>query len=513
MFILGLIVTVLYVLDMTLVSYYGLRNYLVVYLFWRKKEHCRSDLSIHNVLREKFFNLAPEDYPIVTIQLPIFNELYVAQRVVESTIAINYPKDKLEIQVLDDSIDETKELLEKLVKKYQKQNYNITHIHRLERTGHKAGALENGLQSCKGNYIAIFDADFIPSQGFILDTLPFLLFKPEVGLVQTRWEHLNRSTSLLTQAQSIGIDGHFILEKGMRNSYDLWINFSGTAGIWKKKAIIDAGGWSADTLTEDMDISYRAQLKGWKFLYFYDIASPCELPSTISGFKTQQFRWCKGSMQTGIKLIKPILRSSESWKRKLESMNHLFYYSVHPLMVLNVLLVYPFSLFVDTYFVSYKFSTFSYVFLGIILLTTISPSVFYLSSQYFLYKNWRSRIRFIFGLTMIGSGIALSNTRAWIEAVIGKKSPFVRTPKEGDQKIGLTSSKSVNNYNRKKLDKTAFLEITLGMYLAFVIENLFRSELYMIIPFIFLFMLGSFYVGILSILEWYMFSQKKENVS
>jgi cellulose synthase/poly-beta-1,6-N-acetylglucosamine synthase-like glycosyltransferase len=364
-----------------------------------------------------------DKYPIVTIQLPVYNEMYVVGRLIKTTCEIEYPLDKLEIQVLDDSTDETVGIVSGIVKDYQKKGFDITHIHRNDRTGFKAGALKEGLKTAKGEFIAIFDADFIPKKNFLNVVLPF--FKdPKIGMVQTRWEHINRSYSLITQILSLALDGHFVIEQQVRNKANFFINFNGTSGMWRKSCIFDAGNWEADTLTEDLDLSYRAQLKGWKFKYLTDFTTPAEVPSEINSVKSQQFRWTKGAIETARKILPKVWRSDLSFKMKIFSTYHLTNNIVFPFILLACLLNVPIVLIknsghYDTYF----------TFMSIFVLAFIASFVFYLYSQKDVYDDWRSRV-LLFPVFMAGTmGFALNNTKAVIEALIKKKSEFVRTPK------------------------------------------------------------------------------------
>jgi cellulose synthase/poly-beta-1,6-N-acetylglucosamine synthase-like glycosyltransferase len=351
--------------------------------------------------------------------------MYVIDRLIKTTCEIDYPIDKLEIQVLDDSTDETVEIVANIVREYRLRGFDIHHIHRKERTGFKAGALKEGLKTARGEFIAIFDADFIPRKNFLKVVLPY--FKdPRIGMVQTRWEHLNRSYSLITQIQALALDGHFVMEQQVRNKAGYFINFNGTSGIWRKECIIDAGNWEADTLTEDLDLSYRAQLKGWKFVYLTDFTTPSEIPSEINSLKSQQFRWTKGAIETARKMLFRVWSSDIPVKFKIMSTFHLTNNLVFPFILLVCILNLPVVLIknsgqYDTYF----------VFMSVFVLAFIASFLFYLYSQKDVYEDWRTRI-LLFPLFMAGSmGFAINNTKAVIEAILNKKSEFVRTPKYG----------------------------------------------------------------------------------
>ncbi|MDH5717724.1 MAG: glycosyltransferase family 2 protein [Spirochaetia bacterium] len=484
-------IIVIYIVDILALFYYGIHLYILVFLYLKNKKNCKTNNEELEVLIKKM-----KKWPKVTIQLPIFNEYYVVERLIKSVCQIDYPKSKLQIQVLDDSTDETRFVARKLVKEYKQKGFDIQYIHRENREGHKAGALKEALKKAKGEFIGIFDADFIPPRDFFKKTVPHFYKNNKLGMVQTRWGHTNQDYSLLTKAQSIGIDGHFIIEHTARNGSGLWMNFNGTAGVWRKKCILDAGDWHYDTLTEDFDLSYRALLKGWKFQYLYDIISPAELPPTISAFKSQQFRWAKGSIQTCKKLLPKIFKSKNPLKVKLEAGTHLLGYTVHPLIVLNVLLTLPVLFFrTQNEFLS---TTVIYSAAMILAVSTLAPVIFYAVSQKALYKNWLNRMRHMPALTMIGTGIALNNTKAWFEAILGKKSAFIRTPK---LKIDTTEEKVINKmkYNNFKLDAMILLEFSLGVYILFTFIIAIMAEKYIISPFLLLYSAGFFYVCYLAV--------------
>ena len=305
-----LIWTLCYTAVLLGISLYGLHRYVIVYLFLKNRGNAPKPLGELQTL------------PRVTVQLPIFNELYVVERLLDSVSKLDYPRDLLDVQLLDDSTDETRELAAGLVAKLKERGFDIAHIHRHDRTGFKAGALENGLQSARGEYILILDADFVPSPDVLKRTVHYFT-DPKVGMIQTRWGHLNRTYSMLTRVQAMFLDGHLLLEQTGRNRSGRFINFNGTAGIWRKSCIVDAGGWQHDTLTEDLDLSYRAQLKGWNFVFLPDLVTPAELPVDMNGFKSQQHRWTKGSIQTCKKLLPAVWRAELPLKVKVEATMHL----------------------------------------------------------------------------------------------------------------------------------------------------------------------------------------------
>ena len=495
-----------YLIDILLLFYYGLHCYIMVYLYRKYFPRCESTSYKLPEIKE---------WPVVSVQLPIYNEYYVLERLLEAVTSLDYPKEKLHIQILDDSTDETKDLARKKTEEYKKLGFDIEHIHREHREGHKAGALREGLKRAKGEFIAIFDADFIPHPQFLKKSIPFFYQDPNLGMVQTRWGHTNAEYSILTKSQSIGIDGHFTIEQVARNGSGLWMNFNGTAGIWRKECILDAGNWQSDTLTEDFDISYRAELKGWRFQYLQDVLNPQELPATISAYKSQQYRWCKGSMQTARKLIPKILKASLPWKIKAEAITHLLGYSVHPLMVLNILLTLPLLLLYD-YFPKVS-EELIFSFAVVFSVGTLGPLSLYLVSQKRLYPNeWKKRALFLPILMMIGVGIAVSNTKAWVEGLFGKnRGDFVRTPKlaiTGKEKNKEKVLKEKGKYLRsvRKFNWVILLEIFMGFYSLLIIWVGFLKGKYLVAPFMLIYAGGFFYIGIGSLKE-YLEEKTKES--
>ena len=327
-----MLIDVVYLISVVLLASYGLNAMVMVVLYMsRRKETRVSPIGT--------------DAPFVTVQLPIFNEMYVLERLLAAVVNLDYPRDRLQIQVLDDSTDDTADLAERLVQQYVSQGVNMQLLHRTNRSGFKAGALREGLPSASGQYIAIFDADFVPEPDFLQRTIPHFLASPKVGLLQTRWGHVNADYSTLTRAQAIALDGHFVIEQTARNRAALFMNFNGTAGIWRKSCIESAGGWQDDTICEDLDLSYRAQLNNWEFLYLPDVVVPAEIPPQLNAFKRQQFRWAKGSMQCAFKLTGTVLRRNDySLFKRIQAVLHLTNYSVHPLMVILLLSTLPFIL-------------------------------------------------------------------------------------------------------------------------------------------------------------------------
>ncbi|HTP12015.1 MAG TPA: cellulose synthase family protein [Bacteroidota bacterium] len=430
--------------------------------------------------------------PVVTVQLPVFNELYVVDRLIDSVCALDYPKEKLEIQVLDDSTDETVQVAARAVQRYQALGYDIKHIHRVDRSGYKAGALKNGLATARGEFLAIFDADFTPRHEFLRKTIPYFFADEKIGLVQTRWEHLNGEYSLITRAQAFALDGHFVIEQDVRNKAGFFINFNGTGGIWRKAAILDAGNWHSDTLTEDLDLSYRAQLKGWKFKYLNDVTSPAELPAEVNALKSQQFRWTKGAIETARKILPEVWKAKIPFRVKVHSTFHLTNNIVFPFILLAGILNVP-LMFIkqqgghDMYF----------ALMSVFVLAFIGSFLFYLYSQKSVYPDWRRRI-LLFPLFMAGSmGFALNNSRAVFEGLFKRKSEFVRTPKYAinTKKDSWTGKK----YAGFKIGWVSIVELLLAVYCFFgVISSLYYMEI-AAVPFQLLYFLGFFFVSMLSI--------------
>ncbi|MFC1923519.1 cellulose synthase family protein [Chloroflexota bacterium] len=392
-----------------------------------------------------------KDWPQVTVQLPIYNERYVVERLIESVAALDYPRDRLYIQVLDDSTDITKDIVSQLVASQQRKGVAIEHIRRDNRQGYKGGALAHGMQTAKGDYIAIFDADFMPPPEFLKRTLPYFDKDADTGCVQTRWGHLNRENSLLTRTQANGIDGHFIIEQETKSAMGLFLNFNGTAGIWRRQCIEHAGGWHHDTLTEDLDLSYRAQLLGWKILYLSHIITPAELPEHISAFKSQQFRWAKGSIQTAKKLLVAMWRSSLPLVVKIEGTIHLTHYAVHPLMLMNLLLILPLLLSRNYLLTIYPVFT----------LAAIGPLFMYMATMGVRKVPFPRRLFNLLMLVLLGMGLSFNNTRAVGEALVGVQTPFKRTPK-----YNLHNRQNATNYLDYLLPKdgSVWIELLVGLY-------------------------------------------------
>lgn len=390
----------------------------------------------------------PENTPKVTIQLPMYNELYVADRIIEVISQFDYPKDKLQIQVLDDSTDETKDVIAKKVAEVAARGINIQHIHRVDRTGYKAGALDAAMDRVEGEFIAIFDADFVPDPDFLQKTMPYFQ-NDNIGVVQTRWGHINKTYSILTELQAFGLNGHFAIEQGGRNSAGHFINFNGTGGVWRKKCIEDAGGWEHDTLTEDLDLSYRAQIRGWKFKYLEDVIAPAELPITMSALKSQQHRWMKGGAECFVKMWKTLVKAKGvKLSDKVHGLSHLFNSSVFVFILIVSLLSLPVLHIKDS------FSDLNYIlqYMGLFIVSTVFLMFYYWHA--FRDKSDRkvnSFIRFVgrfFQFLVVSMGLSLSNTVAVIEGYLGIKSSFVRTPKFN---VLVKSEFKGNKYDKKSL--------------------------------------------------------------
>ncbi|MFO0983187.1 MAG: cellulose synthase family protein [Planctomycetota bacterium] len=456
---------------------YGLHRYYLVYLYFKHKDQ----------VRRPSVNFT--ELPRVTVQLPIFNESCVVERLIDAVLQLDYPKDKLEIQVLDDSTDETAQIAAAKVADAQRRGFHIEYLHRANRAGFKAGALAAGLARAQGAYVAIFDADFLPGPDMLRETVHYFT-DPKVGMVQVRWGHINRDYSLLTRLQSILLDGHFMIEHTARNRSGRFFNFNGTAGIWRRACIEDAGGWQHDTLTEDLDLSYRAQLRDWRFVYLPHVVSPAELPVEMSAFKSQQHRWAKGSIQTSMKVLPRIWRSDLPLKIKTEATFHLTSNVAYVLMILLALLMLP-ALLIRT---RYEDSVTSILFdLSIFMAATSSVLSFYTVSQKEIYADWRSQIKYFPALLSLGIGLAINNAKAVLEALLRRQSSFVRTPKYnviGAQRRGAARYRGVTRY------LPVAIEILFGCYFLLITAIAVSHGLLVTSFFLSLFVAGFFYVGI-----------------
>jgi glycosyltransferase involved in cell wall biosynthesis len=457
---------------------YGMHAYLMAFLYWR------------SVRREPVAR-GMASLPRVTVQLPLYNERYVARRLIDAVARMDYPRDRLEIQVLDDSTDDTVSVVADIVKEWRKRGVDIVHRHRTSRTGYKAGALREGLVTAKGELLAVFDADFIPPADFLQHTVPHF-GDPGIGMVQTRWGHLNEAYSPLTRAQAVALDGHFLIEHTVRNRNGAFINFNGTAGIWRKETILDAGNWQDDTLTEDLDLSYRAQLAGWRFLYLPNVECPAELPAEINGLKGQQFRWAKGSVQTALKILPRMLQSRLSWFTRLQAVIHLTNHIVYPMLLLLGLSALPALVVLDRYpEVGWAFRVAT-----IMVVASFGHPYLYFVSQRVRGKTFGEALTLIPLVVAGNMGIAVNNTRALVEALIGRQSAFNRTPK-----YALTSRSDHWRGKRYHVPVTAwpFLEIFLAAVALVGMGYALVHGHYLALPFMFLYVLGAGYVGMISI--------------
>ena len=475
------IVLLAYFFILSILGIYGWHRYYLVYQYMKHKDRAPGPPP------------PVSEWPVVTVQLPIYNEMYVVDRLIDAVCALDYPKEKLEIQVLDDSTDETRDIAELAVRRQVARGFDITYLHRTDRTGYKAGALAAALKVARGEFIAIFDADFVPPRDFLVRTVPYFE-NPRLALVQARWGHLNHDYSLLTRIQAILLDGHFVLEHGGRNRSGCFFNFNGTAGVWRREAIGDAGGWQHDTLTEDLDLSYRAQLRGWQFLFLPDLVTPAEVPVEMNAFKSQQHRWAKGSIQTCRKLLPYILQADLPLKVKVEAFFHLTANFNYVLMVLLSILMFP------AMYYRYNMGWTEMLLIDVPLFAAATASVvnFYLVSQREAYPDWRTRVKYLPMVMAIGIGLAVNNTRALIEALFGEPGEFTRTPKYGIER-------AQDDWQHKKYHQVMpiqpLIEIALGVYFTGTVLYALANGIYGTLPFLMLFQIGFLYAGLMSLLQ------------
>ncbi len=461
-----------------ILSVYGLHRYETIRVYFKHRHKQRSEPPAHF-----------EKLPPVTIQLPLYNERYVVERLLEEVTKIEYPRELLEIQVLDDSTDNTREFAAALVERYQALGYPIHYLHRSARTGFKAGALQQGMAQAKGELIAIFDADFVPPADFLVRTVHFFA-DPEVGAVQTRWSYLNRDYNFLTEVEAMLLDGHFILEHGARSCAGYFFNFNGTAGILRRKMIEDSGGWQHDTLTEDSDLSYRAQLKGWRFVYLPNLDCPSELPVEMHGFQVQQSRWAKGLTQVARKLLPDILRAPIPWRVKAEAILHLTPNISYPLMIMVAGLMLPVMI------VRFYMGVFQMLVLDLplILASFWSISAFYVTAYRELYpKNWKRSVFLLPMLMAVGVALTIVNARAVMEALFGIETSFVRTPKYA---IGERRHEVPQKAYRRKSGWLPYIELAVGTYFLAMCAFAIDIENYLSLPFLLLFVAGYYWAGL-----------------
>lgn len=471
----------IYTVSLALLVVFSLHRYVIVRLYQKNRDRRPAPAD------------APGFLPCVTVQLPVYNEVHVVERLVRAVAALDYPRRLLEIQVLDDSTDETTAVARRCVAELQRAGLDICCIHRRDRRGFKAGALAEGLKVARGAFVAIFDADFLPLPDFLRKTIPHFV-DGAVGMVQARWGHLNRDYSLLTRVQAIFLDGHLVMEQGARSRSGLFFNFNGTAGVWRRSCIEDAGGWQHDTLTEDLDLSYRAQLAGWRFVFLDDVVVPAEIPVEVNGWKCQQYRWAKGSIQTARKLLPRLLKARLPWRVKCEALIHMTANFSYLLMALVAILIFP-AILSRPDIGWYRVLLVDF---PIFLCATGLVSRFYILSQKEIYHDWKTRLKYIPCVLAFGMGISLNNARAVLEALAGYQTAFRRTPKY----------RVVNRQDRwwgkgYAVERNAmpFLELGLGAHFCRVVWFAFDTGVYFPIPFLTLFCFGFLYMGAMSLLQ------------
>ncbi len=476
---LGPAVLALYYLILAVLAFFGVHRLWMVLLYLKTRRR--------NPVRPP----DPELWPLVTVQLPLYNEMYVATRLIDAVCCLDYPRDRLEIQVLDDSTDETTAIVQRLVAGHRALGVDIKLVHRDDRRGFKAGALAEGLEQARGELLAVFDADFVPQPEFLRQAVPHFA-DPGIGLVQGRWLHINRSSSLLTQVQSIFLDGHFLIEHIARNRSNCFFNFNGTAGVWRRAAIAGGGGWEHDTLTEDLDLSYRAQLIGWRFLYLPELAVPSELPVDVNGFKTQQYRWAKGAIQTGRKLIGRVLRAPLPARVKFEALVHLTNNISYPLMLLLSLLIFPAMLLRR----GTSVRMLMLVDLPFFLSATASVLVFYLMSQVAGGGNWRRQLRYLPALMGLGIGLSVVNAHAVLSGLVRRGGTFHRTPK---YRIESSGQEWRGKRYRAGVSSSFVVEAVLATYFTLCTAFALVGGMWLSVPFLLLFVQGYGYMALLSV--------------
>ena len=468
---------------LVILSIYGIHRFDIIRTYFKYRHKATGEPS------QGF-----EQLPPVTVQLPIYNERYVVERLIDEVVKVEYPKELLQIQVLDDSTDDTAPFAEALVERYRALGYPIEYHHRTNRHGYKAGALQEGLETATGEFVAVFDADFCPPADFLLRTIHHFA-DPKIGVVQTRWSYLNRDYNFLTEVEAMLLDGHFILEHGARSRAGYFFNFNGTAGILRKAMITDAGGWQHDTLTEDSDLSYRAQLNGWRFVYLPGLDCPSELPVEMHGFQVQQSRWAKGLTQVAKKLLPTILRSGAPKRVKAEAFLHLTPNISYPLMIVVSALMLPVMI------VRFYMGIWQMVFidLPLIIASFWSISLFYVIAQRELYpKNWKRSVLMLPMLIAVGVGLTIINTRAVLEALFGVQTAFARTAKYnvGDRRVNL----EVKKYRRRS-GWLPYAEILVGCYFIAMCVFAVETANFFAIPFLLLFVFGYWWAGFVTLYQ------------
>ena len=475
--------TICYLSVLIGLSGYGIHRYVIVYLFLKNRN--RPPLPLGHF----------EELPMVTVQLPLFNEIYVVERLLKAVSELDYPRDRMQIQVLDDSTDETCDLTRTCVAQLRERGFETELIQRTDRVGFKAGALEAGLETARGEYLCILDADFVPQPELLQKTVHFFT-DPRVGMIQTRWGHINRGYSLLTRVQAMFLDGHLLLEQVARSRSGRFFNFNGTAGLWRKSCIQNSGGWQHDTLTEDLDLSYRAQLEGWKFIFLTDVVTPAELPVDMNGFKSQQHRWTKGSIQTCKKLLPRIWASDLSLTIKIEATGHLTSNFAYLLLACLCVLLHPSlggpeSGWVRAFLID----------VPIFFCASVSVAVFYICAQRELHpKSWMKEILYLPALLALGVGLSINNARAVLEAVFNHQSEFKRTPKYGIEHKA-QAWRSCRYMPLKSL--LPIIEIAFAAYFSYFVYFALVHGQYWNLPFLLMFQLGFLYVAISSVAQWW----------
>jgi cellulose synthase/poly-beta-1,6-N-acetylglucosamine synthase-like glycosyltransferase len=475
------VVLLVYYLILGVLALYGGHRIHLLVLYYRTRRHLPRTPQ------------DPDPWPLVTVQLPLFNEMYVAERLIRAVCGFDYPRDRLEIQVLDDSNDETAAIVREAVRRFRQRGFRIEHLHRTDRIGFKAGALAAGLERATGELIAVFDADFVPEHDYLRRVVPYFQ-DPKIGMVQACWDHINRDYSLLTRIQAVFLDGHFLIEHAARNRAGRFFNFNGTAGVWRRQAIVEAGGWQHDTLTEDLDLSYRAQLAGWRFLFLPHVKVPAELPVEVNAFKRQQFRWAKGAIQTARKLLPRILTAPIPWWVKLEALVHLGSNSSYLLMVALSLLIFPAMVLRR----GSPISTILLIDLPLFLCATVSVLVFYYSSQIIGKRNRAAGLKQLMPLMGLGIGLAVNNSRAVLEGLKKEVGVFERTPK---YRIENRGDRWQTKRYRAGSNLWVVLEGVLALWFAIACGLAWRMGMWLSLPFLYLFLQGYSYIYLLSLVS------------
>lgn len=486
--IVRIIVEGLYLLSLIGLAVYGINNLVSTILYLRTR-----DIEHHAP------TIATKDLPNVTVQLPVFNERYTVERLINAAVRLDYPREKLQIQVLDDSTDDTKGLVERLVEQQRAQGINITHNHRSNRSGFKAGALNEGLKVATGEFVAIFDADFVPRPNWLMKAIPEFQ-EAKLGCLQTRWGHLNSRYNSFTRAQALGIDGHFIVEQTARSRNGLFLNFNGTAGVWRRSCIDDAGGWQTDTLTEDLDLSYRAQLHGWQIGYLPDVVVPAELPAQVEAYKQQQFRWAKGSFQTVKKLVPVLMDADIPEYKRIMGLIHITAYIAHPLMLISLLMLLPIGLIEPEFLRMFPWTA----------IAAFGPPLLYLCARTEYEPRLIDRLSMLPLLVLIGFGLSLNNSVAVFQGLFGtKRGTFVRTPK-----LNITDSKDnrvAKAYNMP-ISPMIWGEFALAAYSVVTMFVLIPRMGWGIIPWVMVYTAGYLYMAGLNLYQNLSFGRRTQTV-